>query len=524
MTNIPGATYIGSPIVSMSDAIYIRHAGVIHKLDPATGETVREFALPGRHPREIYDDEDAIDWGHIHAQGDYLVVTGEPHLFEDQQLGWEGSYTATSSRRLAVLNRYSGRKRWEREASIGFRHNAIISHGDMLYLIDGLSEEALDRLARRGMEPDEGSIIAALDLSTGKEIWEHDSDVFGTFLMYVADQDILIEGGSADLRRRLSDEPQHVAGRRGATGALLWTSGNFVLPGAAHGEKLIPGRPGSAISLLTGEPWERVQPLTGETSEWQYRRAYGCNTLSASPNFLFFRSGYAGYYDLAHESGTGNFSGFRSGCTANMVAADGVISALEYTRTCTCSYALQTSLAMIHMPGDSNIEQWTRYDADAPDPAGHGLNFGAPGRRVDRENRVWFDKSGHHHRHPSAIQDENGSLAWVLASHHEGDGSWEISDLLDTEYTVRLHFAELQSGVEPGERVFEVWIDGEKVLDALDVTQEAGGAFRGVVHEWNHTTSGNRLQVELKTRDGSARPPIINGIELVADLERTAMR
>jgi len=120
--------------------------------------------------------------------------------------------------------------------------------------------------------------------------------------------------------------------------------------------------------------------------------------------------------------------------------------------------------------------------------------------------------------------DANGSLPWVLASYHQGERSWEIEDLLDAEYTVRLHFAELQPNVEPGERVFEVWIDGERVLDALDVTQEAGGAFRGVVHEMNHTISGNRLQVELKARDGSARPPIINGIEVQKNTTRQASR
>jgi hypothetical protein len=32
MTNIPGATYIGSPFVTLSDAIYLRHEGRIHRL------------------------------------------------------------------------------------------------------------------------------------------------------------------------------------------------------------------------------------------------------------------------------------------------------------------------------------------------------------------------------------------------------------------------------------------------------------------------------------------------------------
>lgn len=523
MTNIPGTTYVGSPIVSLPDAVYIRYEGAIHKLDPATGDVINVFALPGRHPRDIYDDPEAIDWGHMHAQGDALVVSLEPHLFEDQRIGWTQSYTATSSRRLAVLDRHTGELLWEREAAIGFRHNAIISHGETLYLIDGLSEEALEYRARRGMQPDQASSIMALNLATGEERWSHDSDVFGTFLMYVADLDILIEGGSVDLRRPLQDEPRHVAARQGVTGEILWTGGNFVLPGAAHGEKLIPGRPGPGISILTGEPWQRVQPLTGETTPWRYHRAYGCNTLSASPYFLFFRSGYASYFDLANDTGTGNFSGFRSGCTANMVAADGVISALDYTRTCTCSYAMQTSLAMIHMPDDPHIEQWTRYDAAPPNPAAHGLNLGAPGRRVDATDAVWFDHEGHMHRHPSAIQDAGDSIPWVLSSAHEGEGIWEVPDLLNTLYTVRLHFAELRPDVAPGQRVFDVWINGEKVLEAMDIAAQTGGPFRGLVHPLEIPVSGHALTIELKSVVGSAYPPIINGIELKAHIDQVAL-
>ncbi len=524
MTNIPGATYVGSPIVSLPDAVYIRYEGAIHKLDPATGEIQAVFELPGRHPRDIYDDPEAIDWGHIHAQGDALVLTTEPHLFEDQRIGWTGSYTATSSRRLAVLNRHTGELVWEREAAIGFRHNAIISHGDTLYLIDGLSENALEQRARRGRRPDRSSTIMALDLATGEERWGHDSDVFGTFLMYVADHDMLIEGGSVDLRRPLEDEPRHLAARCGATGEIVWTGGNFVLPGAVHGEKLIPGRPGHAISVLTGERWHRVQPLTGETTTWQYRRAYGCNTLSASPYLLFFRSGYASYFDLANDTGTGNFSGFRSGCTANMVAADGVISALDYSRTCTCSYALQTSLAMIHMPDDPHIEQWTRYDAAPPDPSRHGLNFGAPGRRVDAAGRVWFDQEGHYHRHSTAIRDANGSIPWVLSSIYEGEGRWEFEDLLDTEYLVRLHFAELRPDVAAGQRVFDVWVDGEKALAAVDIAAQVGGSFTGLVHDLRVPVTGHALTIELKSAAGSTLPPIINGIEFQAQIDHARQR
>ncbi len=520
MTNIPGATYIGSPFVSKSDGIYLRHEEKIHHLDPATGETIEEFSLPGRSIGEIYEGEDVDDWGTMRVVGDHLITTTEPHMFEDQRLGWMGSYSGTSSRRIAVLDRYDGEVLWEKEADVGFRHNAIIASDDTLYIIDGLSNNALERIKRRGEEPEDATRIYALELSDGEERWSTDSNVFGTFLLYSDEHDILLEGGSRDLRHRLGDEPTgSTAARRGETGELIWEGGGFTLPGAVRDEMLIPGRPGNARSLLTGETWQREQPHTGRTSSWNYGRRYGCNTLNASEHLLLYRSGYAGYFDLEYDSGTGNFSGFRSGCTANLIAADGVLNALDYTRTCTCSYALQTSLALVHMPEDSNIEFWTRYDGARRNPEGFGLNYGAPGRRVDVAGSgiVWHDQSGPKRRHPSAIEDNGGGLDWVAASFRELSGTIGINDLINTTYTMRLHFAELDESVELGERVFDVLIDGEEVLSSYDIVGEADGTLRGTVEEFTVEVEDGSLEVEFRRGDDSEHDPVISGIELIAE-------
>ncbi|MFO7775862.1 MAG: malectin domain-containing carbohydrate-binding protein, partial [Candidatus Hydrogenedentota bacterium] len=252
---------------------------------------------------------------------------------------------------------------------------------------------------------------------------------------------------------------------------------------------------------------------------WTYNRRYGCNTHNVSEHLITFRSGAAAYFDLEHDSGTGFFGGFRSGCTNNMVVADGVVNAPDYTRTCTCSYQHQTSLALVHMPDDSNIEAWTTYDGAPPAPEGYGLNFGAPGRRVDHVSGLtWHDEAGTHRRHPSAITDNGGGIDWVAASGRElndGEGI-TVYDLLDTEYTVRLHFAELTNGVEAGERVFDVLIDGEEVLSGYDIVAETGGCFRGVVEEF--TVDANMtMDIELRKAEGSALDPFINGVEVLAN-------
>ena len=90
--------------------------------------------------------------------------------------------------------------------------------------------------------------------------------------------------------------------------------------------------------------------------EWTWARTYGCNTPAASENLLTFRSGAAGYYDLCNDGGTGNLGGFRSGCTNNLIVAGGLLTAADYTRTCTCSYQNQASLALVPMPDGGDVD------------------------------------------------------------------------------------------------------------------------------------------------------------------------
>ena len=155
-----------------------------------------------------------------------------------------------------------------------------------------------------------------------------------------------------------------------------------------HGDMVL--RDGGGCDLRTGAPTMRADPLTGAAVEWAWSRNYGCNTPAASENLLTFRSGAAGYYDLCNDGGTGNLGGFRSSCTNNLIVADGVLNAPDYTRGCTCSYQEQSSLALAPMP---EAEMWTFF------PAGEvkgvvrrvGINLGAPGCRKADDGTLWLE-------------------------------------------------------------------------------------------------------------------------------------
>ena len=145
----------------------------------------------------------------------------------------------------------------------------------------------------------------------------------------------------------------------------------------------------------------------------------------ASEYLLTFRSGAAGFYDLATHSGTGNLGGFKSGCSSNLIVANGVLNAPDYTRTCTCGYQNQTSLALVHMPEN---EMWTYnvFDdskADAARIARVGLNLGAPGDHRSEDGTLWLDYPVVGGASPTIDVEMEGSLDWFR--HHSSQVSGE---------------------------------------------------------------------------------------------------
>jgi len=79
-------------------------------------------------------------------------------------------------------------------------------------------------------------------------------------------------------------------------------------------------------------------------------------------------------------------------------------------------------------------------------------------------------------------------------------------------YTVRLVFAEID-GLAPGERVFDVEMDGKPFLTAFDIAREAGGPNRTVVRELHDVSVRHHLRITLIHREGER--PLLNGVQIV---------
>jgi outer membrane protein assembly factor BamB len=549
----PGANEIGGNYVTLADAVYVVHGKRIVKLDAATGRTVAEFRLPGPA------DAPPAHLGFLAVDQDFLVVTSSPlPLFVPPPLKLKatnpfgaalralrasGEYGPTS-RRLAVLDRHTGKVLWQREARYGFRHNNIALGKGRVFCIDGLTPAQREASRRQGASFENyAPRLLALDLVTGREAWSTGDDVFGTFLSYSAQHDILLQAGSAATDRAPDEATKGMAAYRGADGHVLWKDLQRVVVGPPMllGEKILTQR--YAYSLRTGQPQTRPHPLTGQPVPWQFTRNYGCNTAVGCRNLLTFRSAAAGYYDLARDGGTGNWGGFKSGCTSNLIPADGVLSAPDYTRTCTCPYHNQTSLALVH---DPSVEMWT-FNALAWDgsPVRRvGINFGAPGDRKTDDGALWLDwpstggpspdlpvetepKSPSTFRQHSAmfrVRPGTPGLTWVAASGLRGVRRVCLRlakdpNVAPRRYTVRLHFAELDD-LPPGTRVFRVRLQGHEAISKLDIVREVGGPRTALVKEVRSIEVRDTLTIDLEpASDASVKETLLCGIEVERELD-----
>jgi outer membrane protein assembly factor BamB len=520
----PGANAIGSNYVSLADAVYVAYGEGCLRLDPADGQVVAEFRVP-----PLEQGAAAPEWGFVGVYEDWLIAGLQPLVLAGDRVGTH-THDGTSSRQIAVLDRHSGRLLWRREAVFGFRHNTIVAGGGKVFAIDMLPDAVLALLRRRGEVPSVGPRLLALDVRTGQIAWSTDRNVFGTWLGYSAAHDILLQAGRPS-RDMLRDEPgNRMIAHRGATGDVVWDKDHrYSGPCMLHGETIITQ--GTAYHLRTGEPVLRENPLTGAKAPWQFTRNYGCTTAIASQCLLTFRSAAAGFFDLSGDGGTGNLGGFRSGCTANLIVADGVLSAPDYTRTCTCSYQNQTSLALVHMP---EAEMWTfnSFDLGKEPVRRLGINLGAPGDRRDASGTLWLEfpyvggpspqvpvrldpeQPQRFRRHASNVSGEG--LPWVAASGLRGlrEIRVELGTQQPRRYTLRLHFAE-PDDVPPGARVFDVLVQGRVAIPQLDVVQASGGRLRGLVHEVRDVEISRELVVAFKPRPGCEA--ILCGLELLAE-------
>jgi hypothetical protein len=164
-----------------------------------------------------------------------------------------------------------------------------------------------------------------------------------------------------------------------------------------------------------------------------------------------------------------------------------------------------------------------------------GLNLNAPGDRTSDNNTLWLefpaaggaspeipvkiDTSGYFEirKDPISIISENSP--WISASAIGGIRSLEITLSKDnhapeTMYKVSLYFSELENK-KPGERVFDVKIQNNKVLDNFDIVNETGRINKEIIKTFTGIAAGKTLTIEMSPENGNT---ILSGIELTEEI------
>jgi len=91
----------------------------------------------------------------------------------------------------------------------------------------------------------------------------------------------------------------------------------------------------------------------------------------------------------------------------------------------------------------------------------------------------------------------------AFRSEVQGDVSLCVSELPDGDYTVELGFCEL-SLAEPEARLFDVAVNGQQVLAAVDVYRAAGGRYRAWRQRFPARPAEGQVRVQLTSRKNLA--------------------
>lgn len=524
-------TIAGYHFLAVEDALYLVHQKNCLRLDPATGKQVAAFQLP--NPTD--------DWGRIRVIGDKLITEVFRQIDADKSKLPPARHLIAGTQaavEILAINRHTGTKIWSHEAEASF---PVFSVGtDRIYAFDGALEGFYKDWKRRGVIPKASDIrfAKAIDLETGKLIWKKDADVVGTWISYSGGEDVV-----------LMSNKSNIIALNGRDGKELWKQYSEGVGFKGHPEsywdriivwndRILDQRgPGLAWNLRTGERVPRLHPITKEETPWEFTKSgHHCNYAIASPHLMTFRADTAGFCDI--ETGnTSRLKGFRSGCRNSLIPANGVLNAPNMAHGCVCGYTLFTSLALVHRP-ESEVWSYSalKLDAKSADVQRVGINFGAPGDRQDESGTLWLDYPNvggsspavsikvtadsprYFRRHSAFLQGEG--VKWVAGSGIEG-----VSNVTLTlsgkkpdkpqPYTVRLHFTE-PDDTKPGDRVFDVALQGKPVGDALDIVKESGGRNVAIRREFRDVMAEAELKIDLTAKAGR---PVLSGIEVIAQTE-----
>ncbi len=528
--HLPGANARGTNFIATREYVYVIEGSNCLLLDIKTGEQVKSISI---------GDTNSVQLGYIGVYESLLILGNNFRSYPDMPSEEDDprrvkfrNFNFTASKELIILNRFSGKKLWSIDANHGFLHNSVIAGDGILFCLDKFPQSLETKLKRRGEDLPSGSRMLYFDVKTGDKLFEDTINIFGSWLGYSSEYKLLLQANRPSRDMLSGENGERMIVYNIHTKDPLWDKPvTYFNPPIISGDKIYTE--GEGFSLLTGEPIYEKDLITGEKVKWTFKREYGCGYVVASEHLLTFRSASAAFINLDVFEGTSSLGGFKAGCSANLIVANGVLNSPDYTRTCQCPYQNQTSLAMINMPW---MTYWTNsnYLWSGKQVKQLGLNLNAPGDRTSDRNTLWLefpfvamdsaempvkmDTIDYYEIRKDPISIDSEKTPWISASSIGGIRSLEITlseEPTDQEatYSVNLYFSEPEK-MQKGERIFEVFIQGKKVLEDFDIISETGKENKELVKSFSGIRAGKTLTLEMVPKQGNT---ILSGIELIQE-------
>ena len=340
------------------DFLYVAAGGRCSVFDVQSGALRKAFPMPGNSP------DDKREWGYVATIDDLLLGSitkpGATFRVQDvptQDLIWRDNRPVVTSDSLFAANRRSAKTLWTFEPGEGTIINpTIAAAAGRVYCIHSKNpktHEVADGRITLDILLDDGAVLVALDIRSGKVLWRKPVDLSRLehiiFLSYA--KETLVVTGTRNVEVAGSQKPRvryDLWAWDAASGDELWQSTETPVPDhilqGPHGEQVqhsaIVGdviyNTGIAVKLRTGRP----------ADVWRWQKSDKCGTMSCSAECMFSRFSIPRMFDLASGEYTALTSVTRPGCWINILPAGGMIIIPEASSGCTCYYSIQTSLAL----------------------------------------------------------------------------------------------------------------------------------------------------------------------------------
>jgi hypothetical protein len=386
------------------------------QLDAATGRIVAEHKVP--------PSSDGIqrDWGYVAHQGGVLYGTSTIRKELSDALRRRGRTVDSDTDAIFAVDLKTGQRLWTYRGPNIMHVTITIGDGRMFFVESTISQdqrEALlrqDKTAFKELSAEDAKkkeeelkkldvrMAVALDAKTGQELWRRAIDVTnctnvsaggGNLALMYKNGYLLICGANANghyWRQFLAGDfsQRRLLVLEAQRGEKLWGHDANYMNRPTIVQDMVIAEPW-AFELRTGEPRTRENPITGEASNWQFSRpGHHCGVVTTTPNMMFFRSGFIGYYDLYEDSGTRHFAGQRLGCWVNAIPSNGLVVIPEASAGCVCLFSITSTVVL--EPREDRSPAWGIYSVAGPVTPVKKLavNLGAPGDRRDGQGRLWL--------------------------------------------------------------------------------------------------------------------------------------